>query len=82
MAKRKADPARAAFRVFSQKGPVNRLTSQIAAQKAFREIEHLLLGEEISALNTARSHALMTQEGRREFDQACAKIKARLFPEK
>lgn len=68
-----------AFRVMSNKGPVNLPTSQMAYSNAYRFVEPFLTEDEINKLGTARSHALDVGEGRGEWDAACKSIYERLF---
>lgn len=67
------------FKIYADKGCVNRPGPKATARKAYRQVEPHLTRDEIRALQVAGSHAT-TGEGRGEWDAVCARIRARLFP--
>lgn len=66
-----------AVKVFGDKAPVNRETSQRIATKAYRKFKHLLTSEEQTKISIALSHSDIG-EGRFEFDREFGIIKQRL----
>jgi hypothetical protein len=67
------------FEVFAAKRPVNRPTAQIRASRAYQNVKHLFTDEERSVLGTAHDHATLCNEGRREHDRLCQKIRERIW---
>lgn len=67
-----------AFKLYFDKGPVDRESSQRCANNAKNKIKMYLTYFEISSLETARDHSLNCSEGREEWDQISNQIKKRL----
>lgn len=68
------------FKIYSDKGPVNVPGAQRKFEQVSRLVEPHLTESELSELGIARGHAVgPCQEGRREWDSICAKIRKRLF---
>lgn len=76
---KKLSPLAQALKTYGDKGPVNRETSQRAADNARRVFNHLLTDKEKSKLATAWSHACFVNEGRGEFDAVMKAVKERLL---
>jgi hypothetical protein len=76
---KKSSPLSKALKIYGDKGPVNRESSQRAAKNARRIFEHLLTDEEKTKLSIAWSHACFVNEGRREFDMVMKSIKERIL---
>lgn len=66
-----------AWKIYSEKAPVNYLGPQLKANQAYRIIEPYLTGNEKFLLMVARDHASIG-EGRKEFDGICKQIAQRL----
>lgn len=75
---KKSSPLSKALKIYGDKGPVNRATSQRAARHAYIVFERLLTDAERTKLSIARGHASMN-EGRGEFDAVMKDIKERLL---
>lgn len=75
----KSSPLSKALKIYGDKGPVNRESSQRAAKNARRVFEHLLTDKEKTALTIAHSHATMCNEGRGEFDKVMKSVKERIL---
>lgn len=66
-----------AFKIFFDKGPVNRETSKQEVAGAFHSIKLYFTTEERSRLYAAMFHAWIG-EGRKEWNGVCKAVKARL----
>lgn len=74
------DPLRRAFERMAAKGGCARPSSLESAHKAREVIDHLLSEEERSDLGSAKSHVTADGCSREEWDDVCARIRARLWP--